>query len=156
VVYINKNLLKLLTIILTILVVFTIGCFEENKIKEETEIDVDIDVSVDKTSFNSGEKINIIVEIKNNMDKTFPFDDYSLELGYVNKSSYDSGGVWALILINDSIVVNAGDNYNESIIWDTSERYITPGKYYIRFEIHKNSGGFYTIVDYADTEVTVS
>jgi len=154
-----RKIAILLFTIMVIVVGFFSGCNEKKETGESTsELKVDIDMSVDKTIFNSDESVNITVTVRNNMDTSFPFGNYSLELGYVNKSDYDSGGVWSAIHISDvfvdSINVAAGDTYTGSILWNTTVRNIDPGDYYIRFEIHKNIGYTYSIQDDVSIKIT--
>jgi len=138
---------------------FISGCTDEKDNGGDTsEINVDIEMSVDKTMFGLDEQVNITVTVRNNMSGSFPFGSYSLELGYVNKSDYDSGGAWSMITLSDvfvdSINVSAGDTYKGNVSWDTSSRYVYPGEYYIRFEIHEDMGSTYTIKDAVSIKIT--
>jgi len=119
------------------------GCLENDKKENtgnnqnngETVYNGDVSVSTDKTTYISGELVNITVTFENKMDRSFPFGNYSFELNFINKSEYYSGKVyskneipWNIV---DSITVSAGETYTGNISWNTAG--IEKGNYLIEF-----------------------
>lgn len=153
--------------VLLITIVFT-RCFEEKKDSENNQNDEEmgydayISLSTNKKEYTSGEEVNIVVLIKNKMDRSFPFGAYRFGLKYVNKSEYDLAKIsgrlyspkdipWDLI---DSITVAAGETYIDYISWNTTD--IDSGDYYIQFEIQKvNPDSSYSIEDNVMVEITI-
>ena len=156
----NKKIV-ILGIIILLITVGLSGCNEQkNKGNVDEELyDVDISISTDKTEYAVDEEVNITLTIKNNMDKYFPFGDYSLHLFSVNKKEYGSSGLMSTDSISklfvDSINVSPGDTFMEIILWEPMNRNLEPGDYYILFEIRSSIGGnAYAIEEKVSKEIT--
>ena len=150
----------LIIIIVSLVAIIFSGVLNDKEDVDEEWYDVDISISTDKTEYAVDEEVNITLIIKNNMEKYFPFGDYSLKLVSVIKTEYDSRGIMTKSSISklfvDSINVSAGDTFTESILWEPNNRNIEPGDYYILFEISRpfTGGGGYSIKDVVSKEIT--
>lgn len=117
----------------------------------EPKYDVNISISSDKTEYTSGEIITLKLTITNNMSISFPYENYSFGIWYVNKSEYDTAStVYPNFMplaqsVIDLLTVKPGEKYTSNIFYNSTS--IPSGEYYIQFFVQKadSYGGVYLI-----------
>ena len=128
----------------------------------EPEYDVDIFISADKTNYTSSETIKFTLTVVSNMNISFPYENHSFTMWYVNKSDYDGSGGFSPVDMPevqsaiDLIRVEPGEKSTSYVDYNLTD--VDSGEYYFQFlvQVLVDSSGSIVIVDITMCEVTIA